>query len=696
MARPVEPAPLEGPVRFGPYTLVRRIGAGGMGEVFLAREEAPRRACVVKKVLPQLMESPQFVGRFRDEARVVVRLTHPNIARVYAMGEVEGQLYLSMEYVRGKTLSRLSYRLRQLGRMMPLGIILHLGERLCEGLAYAHDATDEEGHALHLVHRDLSPANVCISYDGEVKIIDFGAAQSTLKEQQTAPRVVIGNLTYMSPEQARKRFVDRRADVYAVGVLLWELCAWKPLSQRGDPVERWRRAAYPTWENAGKHRPGLPSSVDAFLMRALTAEPANRFPDAAAMGAELARLKAKLSPGVGDAELARLLAIVFPREKKAEETLLEELLREEARRTHTEPELVATLTPPTALAFEHNAIYTPDDFVLSERAQVGPRPATDDEPTRAGGGSDPGDDEPTRAGGGRRSGDDEPTHVAGARGPGEDEPTHVAGARGPGEDEPTHVAGERGPGEDEPTHVAGARGPGDDEPTQVAGGRRPGDDEPTRAGGGLSPGEDEPTRAGGWGSSDEDEPTAVGAPPRVDLPRAGFDDPSATVPLGAEDIASKTAQYGAYFTESGTRGGTATRAPKATPPVEATEALDAAKVLVAIEQAASTRASGTREPLPGAEDTVTPAMASRTPRRVPRETQVGFGIDISQTVATEAIEARRRELVRAITGEGEASIVEPEISSGGWLQGPRVWLAVALFTGASLLGLLVAWFTVWR
>lgn len=674
-----------------------------MGEVFLAREEAPRRACVVKKVLPQLMESPQFVGRFRDEARVVVRLTHPNIARVYAMGEVEGQLYLSMEYVRGKTLSRLSYRLRQLGRMMPLGIILHLGERLCEGLAYAHDATDEEGHALHLVHRDLSPANVCISYDGEVKIIDFGAAQSTLKEQQTAPRVVIGNLTYMSPEQARKRFVDRRADVYAVGVLLWELCAWKPLSQRGDPVERWRRAAYPTWENAGKHRPGLPSSVDAFLMRALTAEPANRFPDAAAMGAELARLKAKLAPGVGDAELARLLAIVFPREKKAEETLLDELLREEAKRTHTEPELVATLTPPTALAFEHNAIYTPDDFDPSERAQVGPRPTPDDEPTRAGGGRSSGDDEATRAGGGSGPGEDEPTHVAGGRGPGEaaptrtsggrssgdDEPTHVAGARGPGEDEPTHVAGARGPGDDEPTHVAGGRGPGEDEPTHVAGRQGPGEDEPTRAGVGRGTGDAGPTRAGGWGSSDEDEPTAVGVPPRVDLPHAGVDDPSATMPLGADDIASKTAQYGAFLAES-------TRASKATPPVEATEALDAAKVLVAIEQAASTRASGTREPLPGAEDTVTPAMSSRTPRRAPRETQVGFGIDISQTVATEAIEARRREFVRAITGEGEASIVEPELSSGGWLQGPRVWFAVALFTGASLLGLLVAWFTMWR
>ncbi|NTX05439.1 serine/threonine-protein kinase [Myxococcus sp. CA040A] len=685
MARPVEPAPLEGPVRFGPYTLVRRIGAGGMGEVFLAREEAPRRACVVKKVLPQLMESPQFVGRFRDEARVVVRLTHPNIARVYAMGEVEGQLYLSMEYVRGKTLSRLSYRLRQLGRMMPLGIILHLGERLCEGLAYAHDATDEEGHALHLVHRDLSPANVCISYDGEVKIIDFGAAQSTLKEQQTAPRVVIGNLTYMSPEQARKRFVDRRADVYAVGVLLWELCAWKPLSQRGDPVERWRRAAYPQWENAGKHRQGLPSSVDAFLMRALTAEPANRFPDAAAMGAELARLKAKLAPGVGDAELARLLALVFPREKKAEEKLLDELLREEAKRSHTEPELVATLTPPTALAFEHNAIYTPDDFVPSERAQVGPRPDADDEPTRAAGARGPGEDEPT--------------HVAGGRGPGEDEPTHVAGGRGPGDDEPTRADAPRRTASSELRHAVGMQGPGEDEPTRAAGPRRTASSELRHAEGMQGPGDDEPTRADGWGNADEDEPTAVAVPPRVDAPRG--DDPLATMPLRAEDLAARTAQYGTYLSESDAsseRGGvgTGTRSKPASP-VEATEALDAAKVLVAIEQAASARASGVHEPLfpPGAEDTVTPAMSRHAPRRAPRETQVGFGIDISQTVATEALEARRLELVRAITGDGEVLTAEPE-PSGGWLQGSRVWLAVALFTGASLLGLLVAWLTMWR
>ncbi|XXF78560.1 serine/threonine-protein kinase [Myxococcaceae bacterium GXIMD 01537] len=376
MARPREPEPLSGPIRFGPYTLARRIGAGGMGEVFLAREESTRRACVVKKVLARLTENTNFVGRFRDEARVVVLLNHPQIARVHAMGEIEGQLYLDMEYVQGKTLSRLAYRMRQRQRVMDLGLILHLGERLCRGLAYAHAARDEHGQPLHLVHRDLSPANICISYAGELKIIDFGAAQSTLKEQQTAPRVVIGNLTYMAPEQARKKLVDGRADVYSAAVTLWELLAWVALPQKGDPVERWRRAAYPQWQPPGQVRPGIPAEVDALLMKGLAADPAARIPDAATFGAELGRLKARFAPRVGDEDLARLMGSVFAEEQRAEEAMLEELLRGSAR--ISSESVPATLAPPTALAFEHGALAAPEDYVPSERHEVassGPAPA---------------------------------------------------------------------------------------------------------------------------------------------------------------------------------------------------------------------------------------------------------------------------------------------------------------------------------
>ncbi len=364
-----EPAPERpGSLPFGPYTLVRRIGYGGMGEVFLAREESPGRACVVKKVLPSLAGNPQFLARFRDEARVVRRLSHPNIARVWDMGEVAGELYLAMEYVAGKTLNRLAWRLRQQGRVLPRGLVLLIGERMCEGLAYAHDVTDEYGQPLHLVHRDLSPANVCISYGGEVKIIDFGAAQSTLKEAQTAPSVVMGSIAYMAPEQARKLRVDRRADVYATGVVLWELLAWQAQTQaqKGDVVARWRRAAYPQWEPPSRHQADLPPDMDAVVLKALATEPEARFLDARALGAALRALREKYAPGVGDADLARLMGEAFAREKAVEDGVLGELVRGKSklRRPLTEKEL-PTFAPPTALAFEHRALDAPADFVPS-------------------------------------------------------------------------------------------------------------------------------------------------------------------------------------------------------------------------------------------------------------------------------------------------------------------------------------------
>ncbi len=369
MARPTEPP--AGPLPFGPYTLVRRIGFGGMGEVYLAREEAVGRACVVKKVLPGLAGNAQFLARFRDEARVVLRLSHPNIARVWAMGEVQGQLYLAMEYVAGKTLNRLSWRLRKQGRELPLGLALLIAERMCQGLAYAHDATDEQGHPLHLVHRDLSPANVCISYVGEVKIIDFGAAQSTLKEAQTAPSVVMGSIAYMSPEQARKKRVDRRADVYATGVVLWELLVGQPLVPSGDVVERWRRAAYPRWEPPSRQRPGLPPEVDAVVLRALATEPEERFPDAVSLGEALRGLRKRYAPEVSDAELARLMGEAFARERRVEDGVLAELTRSgpPPSRRLSEKEMPA-FAPPTALAFEHRALEAPPGFVPSAEVEL--------------------------------------------------------------------------------------------------------------------------------------------------------------------------------------------------------------------------------------------------------------------------------------------------------------------------------------
>lgn len=365
-----EPTP-EAPVPFGRYQLIRRIGAGGMGEVFLAREGgAHPRACVVKKVLPNLVANRAFVGRFLDEAKVVVRLKHNNIARVYAMGDVGGEYFLSMEYVQGKTVSRFTKRLRDRKAEMPLGLILLLGERVCQGLQYAHEAKDETGSPLHLVHRDLSPANVCISYRGDVKIIDFGAAQSTLKEEQTAPRVVIGNLTYMAPEQAKKLIVDGRADVYSCGVMLWELLAWHALPQKGDPIERWRRAANPVWDAPSKNNPSIPKDVDELILRALKKEPADRWANATAFGEALQKARQRHAPDVKERDLGEMLARVFHKEKASEDYVLQEVVY--GKTIAPVGMKVRQVVPPTALAFEHTAVMAPAEILRANEEATDP------------------------------------------------------------------------------------------------------------------------------------------------------------------------------------------------------------------------------------------------------------------------------------------------------------------------------------
>jgi len=283
---------------------------------------------------------------------------------VYAMGDVDGEYYLTMEYVQGKTVSRFTRRLRDRKIEMPLGLILLLGEKVCEGLAYAHTATGDDGSPLHLVHRDLSPANVCISYRGDVKIIDFGAAQSTLKEEQTAPRVVIGNLTYMAPEQAKKQLVDGRADVYSTGVMLWELLAWHALPQKGDPIERWRKAANPSWDAPSMTRKAVPHDVDEIVLRSLKKEPNDRFANAAERGAALKRARLRHAPDITEKDLGDLLSRVFEKEKHAEDAVLAEVVY--GRTPVEEKTRRVQVVPPTALAFEHTAVMAPADFLPAD------------------------------------------------------------------------------------------------------------------------------------------------------------------------------------------------------------------------------------------------------------------------------------------------------------------------------------------
>ena len=221
----------EFPRRFGPYVLLKPLARGGMGALYLALSgpEESAKLCVIKTVLPHLADK-EYLQRFRDEAKVVVRLSHGNLVPVFDSGQAGGEIYLAMDFVEGRDLRATWNRCAKKGIAFPVDVAAHIARELARGLYYAHNFGD-----IKLVHRDVSPPNVLLSYSGEVKLTDFGLASSTLKIEKTAPGIIYGKVSYMSPEQARGEKIDGRTDLYATGIILWELLTGRQLFPSGRP-----------------------------------------------------------------------------------------------------------------------------------------------------------------------------------------------------------------------------------------------------------------------------------------------------------------------------------------------------------------------------------------------------------------------------------------------------------------------------
>ncbi len=214
------------PVRYGRYLLLDRINVGGMAEVFRGKSagvEGFERIVALKRILPNIAADPDFVQMFVEEAKLVVQLQHANIAQVYDLGKAEGTYYIAMEYVSGTDLRSMWDRARGRNRLLPIAMSCYIMQRVCEGLDAAHRKKDNEGHDISLVHRDVSPQNILISYEGEVKLIDFGIARAANRVSKTQAGVLKGKFGYMSPEQVRGIELDNRSDIFACGVVLYEL-----------------------------------------------------------------------------------------------------------------------------------------------------------------------------------------------------------------------------------------------------------------------------------------------------------------------------------------------------------------------------------------------------------------------------------------------------------------------------------------
>jgi tRNA A-37 threonylcarbamoyl transferase component Bud32 len=276
---------------FGPYLIIETLARGGMGEVHLARlrDGAADGWCVLKTLRAELSRDRESVGRFVDEARVAVTLHHPNICRTFDVGRVGDQHYLAMEYVAGRDLRALLARSAR--QPLPAQVAIHVILEVLVALGYAHQHTHPQtGEALHIVHRDVSPHNVMVGFDGVVKLIDFGLAASRLKIEKTEPDVVLGKMAYMSPEQARGEDIDARADIFAAGVMLYELLVGERFYGRLVAGDVWRLAGHGGFRPVGLGQ--LDEELAAIIDRALQPA-ARRYRTCAEMHAALGGVAAR-------------------------------------------------------------------------------------------------------------------------------------------------------------------------------------------------------------------------------------------------------------------------------------------------------------------------------------------------------------------------------------------------------------------
>ncbi|MBA3821825.1 MAG: serine/threonine protein kinase, partial [Deltaproteobacteria bacterium] len=322
------------PQVFGRYLLIQRLSRGGMGEIFLAKHGLTgfEKLAVIKKVLPHLAADEQFISRFVDEAQVAIKLQHVNVAQVFEVGRCGDEYFLALEYVEGRDLRRTLALLGHRKQRLPVDLALFIGRELANGLAYAHRRTSSDGSSLNLVHCDISPPNVLVSFEGETKVIDFGIAKSRLRGTATDPKMGFGKFGYMAPEQLiRGGVIDHRTDIYAAGVVLFEVITGVRLYEAG-PEPDYRALAKKVAR--GDHQ--LPSEVDPRLApyddlvaTALCPKPEDRYQSAAEFRDAIQQALVMVNPTISTDQLGSYMRDLF-----AEEMTAQKELHERVAKTH--------------------------------------------------------------------------------------------------------------------------------------------------------------------------------------------------------------------------------------------------------------------------------------------------------------------------------------------------------------------------
>jgi serine/threonine protein kinase len=302
--------------QFGRYELVSHLGRGGMAEVWRARllgEAGVTKPVLIKKVLPEYANDEAFIAMFISEARISATLSHGNIAQVYDFGRVDGDYFLAMEYVDGQPLHRMFKRALRSGlSSLPIPIAVFIALELCRGLHYAHTRLDKNGKPLGIVHRDISPDNVIVSYEGQVKIVDFGIAKAReLRGFNTEPGVVKGKYLFFSPEQALGEEVDARTDVWATGIILYQLLCGRMPVESETPHVAMHRLSRGEFPRPATLRADLPAALDALLMKALAVTREERYESSHAFGDALTEFLYSTTPRFSALSLSHFVQELF-------------------------------------------------------------------------------------------------------------------------------------------------------------------------------------------------------------------------------------------------------------------------------------------------------------------------------------------------------------------------------------------------
>jgi eukaryotic-like serine/threonine-protein kinase len=347
MAVPHSPEDLAPGDKIGRYEIVRRLAIGGMAEIYLARARGIQdfeKLVVLKRIAPRYAKNDEFVAMFLDEARLAATLHHPNIAQVYDIGADSHSYFFAMEFVDGRDLRHILQRAMRLQQPVPLAYAVTIVLGVAAGLHSAHTNRAADGTPLHIVHRDVSPANVVVTYDGCPKLIDFGIAKAARRQAETQHGMVKGKYSYMSPEQCRGLTVDRRSDVFSLGILLFELSTTTRLFRGQNEYDVMRLITREEIPRPGDRMAGYPCQLEDILMRALARDMRERYPTARAVHQDLQSFAATSGMVVPPYELAEYMRASFPQE--SQRPLLETELSSPEQAEPTPPLPVHRLSSP--------------------------------------------------------------------------------------------------------------------------------------------------------------------------------------------------------------------------------------------------------------------------------------------------------------------------------------------------------------